>query len=344
MKLRKLATIGLLYMVSALAPKAEADEGLEIAVNEYIQSTKESASFDTVAWGKKLFVGVGGNTTGLRYAGFMHEREIEGLDVTIGANVADSGETDWEAHGKVGKGPFSFGFGRVDTHGIDTDYVKPEFEFSLPNWNVEIGAILSRFREEDTRYSVGGSIFASNDLFRIGYTNTGEEATYHVGFIAPEGNTLRPVFEVFRYDLDIGDQPGPQITLVNGTLSFTGGFLSHGAGQGRAEGITGANEQNPFFALANANYLAPIENLGSYANFRILDVKPPGGDHQTSCQAVAFPFQIAGMEGFPSGFFLEGSYRDKAGFGVGYKGKNIGVKYEHTGSENKVSVHANFKF
>ena len=160
----------------------------------------------------------------------------------------------------------------------------------------------------------------------------GEQRRATVAWMAPksEDSPWRPVLEGIWIDNGIGEQAGPEVLFVNGTLGFRKGFLSHPARLGRAMGPTGLEYANPLgFLWGNGPWNRRLDTweLGGLGDFRLFRVKRPNGITSAVWEALVFPLQLASWKGPLDGLFVGATYRtltgtdDDPGLLAGYRDK-----------------------
>ncbi len=139
-----------------------------------------------------------------------------------------------------------------------------------------------------------------------------------------EGAKYRPVFEALYIDNNAGSYTGLQYVLVDFTLGYDGGFLSHAARLGRAMSPTGLEFGNPLGFLSNpvtvANWNRKLNSweMGRMLNFRLENYRTPvkdkitgsviGHDFNGYAQFVINPFQFDKKHNALDPFFIGAEY------------------------------------
>ena len=221
---------------------------------------------------------------------------------------------------------FGAGFGIVENeNGPDIWFSKATLRSNNDHlsWILEVQA-----QEFGDHVSPGGYACVYNDVGMVVVGSDGEQQRITAGVIAnkPMCGQLRPAFEALFVDNSIGEFDGTKFLFLNGTLGYSGGFLSHQARLGRAMGPQGLEFGNPLgFLRPSWNRRLNTWELGGLANFRGVRTQFPDGSVSERYELLGFPFQPGNGNVIPRLFFggSWSSVRDIDGWGLtaGFNGK-----------------------
>jgi hypothetical protein len=273
-------------------------------VDLHVQFENRADNYNTMFWSPIVRAGMGYTNSAvgsdMRYGGLYvrpFQKNPRWGDLIVGLQgMSRSGQslTEFQAEYKLRSG-FAIGGGMLDggEQGVDAAFVKVAFSSIARDWTYILQC--ERQQYDDHVYACGHAAVYNPATMLAGGTD-GEQWRGAAGFIASSGVRLKPVLEALYVDDDIGDRAGPKTWLINGTLGFNGGFLSHAARLGRALGPTGLVFSNPLgFIQPNWNRRLDPWEMGDIADVRFRHQKNPNGTVAQEAVLIAFPLQ--GLQG-----------------------------------------------
>jgi hypothetical protein len=214
---------------------------------------------------------------------------------------------DWEALAEYRStaGPFVGG-------GIVRRRVAPDIEFVKGGWRGKArGGKLDLILETQAQWTDGDwtpggyvAVYDENAMIVGGIDGRQWRAT--LGYIADDRKRMvRPGFEAFYVDNNVSPWTGNRTLMVNATLGYRGGFLSHPVRLGRAMGPQGLEFGNPLgFLTPSFNRLPDTWEIGDVTDFRVIANYPPNGNNTANYELLVFPFQIGGSTGLLRAVFV----------------------------------------
>jgi len=220
----------------------------------------------------------------------------------------DAGEFQGEYRLPCGLGAGG-GLARQEGVAPDINFGKLSFQRPLGEGTILVEALLTDFGD-----GTNGGAYATiyNDrLFAAGGYD-GEQCRLTGAVVFPEKHArFRPALEVIWADTSIGRIDGQRVVFINGSLGYTGGFLSNSARLGRAMGPTGIQYGNPIgFLDPSWNRRFDPWEIGSLVNLRYEWLDLPSGNVFQRFEVVAFPLQLFGHGSLLDGIFLGPTYLD----------------------------------
>ena len=214
---------------------------------------------------------------------------------------------DWEALAEYRStaGPFVGG-------GIVRRRVAPDIEFVKGGWRGKAhGKKIDLILETQAQRTGGDwtpgtyvAVFDKNAMIVGGID--GRQWRTTIGYIADDKKRMvRPGFEAFYVDNNVGPWTGNRMLMVNATLGYRAGFLSHPVRLGRAMGPQGLEYGNPLgFLTPSFNRLPDTWEIGEVTDVRMILTHVQNGNTTTNYEALLFPFQIAGRKGVLGALFV----------------------------------------
>ena len=220
---------------------------------------------------------------------------------------------------------------RRSNHALDLSFGKISYRKKHEGWGYILEAQAQAFAGK-TSLGGYGAVYTDTLMFVVGTDREQWRATLGYSAKTKRGR-IQPAFEIFYVDNNIGNLRGPKSYLINGSLGYSGGFLSHPVRLGRAMGPSGVEFGNPNgFLSPTANRRVSVWEMGDLVDFRLERVTQPNGAITIGrYEVAAFPFQFDQRNSpldrlFGGLIYFDDVKKRSAGIQAGYFGK-IGKIY-----------------
>ncbi len=259
----------------------------------------------------------------------------------FGANyISNNSKTDFDLQAEFRhKSGFCAGGGYIKSSFFESPagaprdnnyFAKASYRNKIKSWKYILTGLWQEFGKKETsggfskkQFPGGYAAFYSNTLgFNAGYE--GESWRVSVNYVQQEkqGRRIRSAVEALYIDKTTGNNTGPKILWVNGTLKFSGGFLSKDGWLGRSMGATGLEFGNPL------SYIVPINDgsslfpgspaiwnralntweLGGMVDFRLFHLDLPNKAKWGMADLVIYPLQFDKKESVVENIFVGTSF------------------------------------
>lgn len=323
---------------SAAISSAEDESATAGVVDVHANRSGETRNVTAAYWGDRLSMGVDADfvnsdiSTSSLGAYYRHALEQPGSEWVVGANVdIDANKMnshEFQFQHRLSK-TFGYGAGIAKLPNDDQDIWFAKLVFAKQfGWTaIEVNP---QVQSVNGKAKLGLHLIHFSDNYLAGMGHDGEQWRAVVGFVTPDSDKLlRPAAEIFTWSSDVGRIPGDELVFVNGTLRYTGGFLSNAGRMGRALGAGGVFFYNPISYLSLGwNRTPNIWEIGDLWNVRWVDNKSNEFGAETSVQTAIFPGQLVRAESKWDGIFV--GYESTSALGVSEESVMLGYfqKYE----------------